>query len=273
MIHRVTDQLLPRPDALFDLKGRVAIITGGAGTLGGVFARVLAGAGAHLVLVDINGEAAMARARDLERAGAEQAIGVAVDLSDEHQIVDAVSRTEAQFGAIDILVNNAAARSPNFFAPLAELPLQEWDQVMRVNLTAMFVMVRAAERLLVASAHASIINISSIYGISAPDPGIYQEVSFNTPSIYSASKAGVIGLTRYLATYYAHTGIRCNAITPGGVFHGQPDPFVARYAARTPLGRMANADELAPALLYLASDASSYVTGHNLVVDGGWTAW
>jgi NAD(P)-dependent dehydrogenase (short-subunit alcohol dehydrogenase family) len=184
-----------------------------------------------------------------------------------------IDRVSLSCGRLDVLVNNAATKTPDFFAPFDRFPRADWDEVMRVNLDGMFQCASAAVPLLQASPAASIVNVTSIYGISAPDQRIYEGVPFNTPAVYSASKAGVVGLTRYLATYYASAGIRCNAITPGGVEAGQPEPFVRAYGARTPLGRMARATEMGPALLFLASDASSYVTGHNLVVDGGWTAW
>jgi NAD(P)-dependent dehydrogenase (short-subunit alcohol dehydrogenase family) len=269
----MTASSLPAPAELFDLSDRVALVTGGAGHLGGIFARVLAGAGARIAIVDVDRAGVDQRVRELDAAGAPAALGVIADVGDEAHIADAIDQVHRAFGRLDILLNNAAAKSPNFFAPVRDFPLEDWDRVMRVNLTAMFLCVRAAESLLVASGKGSIINVSSIYGVSAPDPRIYEGVPFNTPAIYSASKAGVVGLTRYLATSYARSGVRCNAITPGGVFAGQPERFVQQYSARSPLGRMARAEEMGPAVLYLASDASSYVTGHNLRVDGGWTAW
>ena len=264
---------LPTPSQLFDLSGRVAVITGGAGYLGTVFARVLAGAGARVAVVDLDPAAVGRLAEGLRAAGAAETLGVAADVGDEAQVADAIGRIAHAFGRLDVLVNNAATKSPKFFAPLREFPVGDWDQVLRVNLTGMFLCARAAEPLLVASGKGSIINVSSIYGISAPDQGIYDGLAFNTPAAYSASKAGVVGLTKHLATYYAGGIVRCNAVTPGGVQAQQPELFIQRYSARTPLGRMARAEEVAPAVLYLASDASTYVTGHNLIVDGGWTAW
>ena len=264
---------LPTPAEIFDLSGRVALITGGAGHLGGVFARTLAGAGARVALLDLDPARVEARAAELREAGAPPVLALTADVGREDEMAVAITRVGEIFGRLDVLVNNAAAKSANFFAPVRDFPVEEWDDVLRINLTAMFLSVRAAEPLLVAAGKASVVNVASIYGVSAPDQRIYDGVTFNTPAIYSASKAGVVGLTRYLATYYADKGIRCNVITPGGVFAGQPDRFVQHYNARTPLGRMARAEEMGPALLYLASDASSYVTGHNLLVDGGWTAW
>jgi NAD(P)-dependent dehydrogenase (short-subunit alcohol dehydrogenase family) len=269
----MTTTTLPSPSELFDLSGRVAVVTGGAGHLGGVFARVLAGAGARIAIVDVDGGSVDRRIQELRAAGAPDVIGVTADVGNEAQVADTIDQVVRAFGRLDVLVNNAATKSSNFFAPLREFPLEDWDHVLRVNLTGMFLCARAAEPLLVASGKGSIINVASIYGVSAPDQRIYDGLAFNTPAIYSASKAGVIGLTKHLATYYAGGVVRCNAVTPGGVFAGQPDRFVQQYSARTPMGRMARSEEIAPAVLYLASDASAYVTGHNLIVDGGWTAW
>jgi NAD(P)-dependent dehydrogenase (short-subunit alcohol dehydrogenase family) len=264
---------LPVPAELFDLSGRVALVTGGAGNLGGVFARILAGAGATVAILDLDRAALDRRARELEGAGAQGVIALACDLADPKAITAAFGEIEQRAKRLDVLVNNAAGKSTHFMSDLEALPLEDWEQVLRVNLTAPFLCVKAAVPLMRAAGGGSIVNIASIYGIVSPDPRIYEGSALQTPPVYTASKGGIAALTRYVAVYHAKDGIRCNAITPGGVFAGQPDGFVERYSARAPLGRMARADELGGALLYLASGASSYVTGHNLVVDGGWTAW
>lgn len=264
---------LPRPADLFDLRGRTAVVTGGAGHLGGVFARALAGAGAQVTLIDVDGAALDRRVRELADDDAKDVAGIACDLADAKAIASAFAEVERRSKRVDVLVNNAAAKSPHFMSDLEQLPLEDWESVLRVNLTAPFLCVKAAVPLMRVGGRGSIVNVASIYGIVGPDPRIYEGTSIQTPPVYAASKGGIGALTRYVAVYHAKDGIRCNAITPGGVFAGQPDRFVAQYSARVPLGRMAKADELAGALLYLASDASSYVTGHNLVVDGGWTAW
>ena len=264
---------LPRPSELFDMRDRVALITGGAGHLGGVFARVLAGAGARVVLLDVNGDALDRRRGELDAEGAKDILAIACDLEDARAIDAAFTRVGSELGRLDVLVNNAGGRSPKFMSDLEALPLEDWEQILRVNLTAPFLCVKAALPLLRAGGRGSIVNIASIYGLVSPDPRIYEGSTIATPPVYSATKGGVLALTRYVAVYHAKDGIRCNALTPGGVFAGHRDDFVQRYSARTPLGRMARAEELGGALLYLASDASSYVTGHNLVVDGGWTAW
>jgi len=263
---------LMTPGQLFDLPDRVAMITGGGGNLGSVFARVLAGAGAKIALVDVN-DAAMQRNADALRAAGADVEPIVGDVGDPAS-VDACFRAVAKrFGRLDVLVNNAAAKSEHFFSDLEGLPVADWEQVLRANLTGPFLCTKAAIPMLRAAGRGSIVNVASIYGIVSPDPRVYEGSAIQTPPVYMASKGGVIALTRYTAIYHAKDGIRCNSLTPGGVEAGQEPAFISKYGARAPLGRMARADEMAGALLYLASDASSYVTGHNLVVDGGWTAW
>ncbi|MED5040779.1 SDR family oxidoreductase [Geobacillus stearothermophilus] len=181
-----------------------------------------------------------------------------------------------------MLHNNAAGKSNNldaFFADFEDYDLNQWKEIMDTNLTSMFLVAKEVGKVMKKQRKGgSIIQTSSIYGILAPDQRIYEGSFYlgrkiNTPAIYSASKAGVIGLTKYLATYWAKDGIRVNAITPGGVESGQNDTFKQNYSNRVPLGRMAQPEEMVGALIYLASDASSYVTGQNIVVDGGLSAW
>jgi len=263
---------LIRPLELYDLSGRVAAITGGGGNLGTVFARVLAGAGAAVALIDVQEDALARVASDLRKAGADVET-VRCDVADAAAVKGCFAAIAARFGRLDVLVNNAAGKSDHFFSDLEGLPLEDWERVLATNLTGPFLCTKAAIPLLRAAGHGSIVNIASIYGVVSPDPRVYEGTSIQTPPVYAASKSGLLALTRYVAVYHARDGIRCNALTPGGVEAGQDRSFIDRYSARAPLGRMARADEMAGALLYLASDASSYVTGHNLVVDGGWTAW
>ena len=261
------------PESLFDLRGRVALITGGAGHLGGEFARALGGAGANVVVVDVDQPRVTARVQQLTSDGLENVSGIVADVSDEASVTKCFSEVRDRWGRLDTLVNNAAARSPRFFETLEGLSLADWDVMLATNLGGVFLCTRAAVPLMRANGGGAIVNIASIYGVVSPDPRIYEGSKLNTPPSYPASKGGVIAFTRYVAAYHAKDGIRCNAITPGGVAAGQPEEFVRRYSARVPLGRMAEAREVAGAVLFLASDAASYVTGHNLVVDGGLTAW
>jgi len=192
-----------------------------------------------------------------------------------------VERVEKDLGPIDVLHNNAASktgRPEDFFAPLEDYSLQTWREVMAVNIDAMFLVAQAVGSRMAERGCGSIIQTASIYGLLAPDQRIYEGSVYegraiNTPPVYSASKAAVIGLTRHLATFWATRGVRVNTLTPGGVESGQNPTFQTRYADRVPLGRMAKAEEMVAALVFLASDGSSYVTGQNIVVDGGLSAW
>ena len=262
----------------FDLTGRTAIVTGGGGILGQGFCQVLAEYGARVAVFDVNHDAAQQTAGAIKRG----AIAVTCDVSSPDSVAAAVARVVTECGGIDILHNNAATKTANladFFATFEDYRLETWREVMGVNIDGMFLMAQAVGRQMLAQGHGgSIIQTASIYGVVAPDQRIYEGSNYlgrpiNTPAVYSTSKAAVVGLTRFLAAYWAPHGIRVNALTPGGVESGQNDVFSRKYSARVPLGRMARVDEMQSALLYLASDASSYVTGQNLVVDGGLTCW
>jgi 2-deoxy-D-gluconate 3-dehydrogenase len=269
----------------FDLTGRVAVVTGGVGLLGAEFCRTLAEAGAAVAVVDLNASASHAVA-DLLTKGGYQALALPTDITQPNLVHAAVDKVLATFGRLDVLVNSAAL-DPKFdpdavnkgITPGAfeDYPLDLWNSALNVNLTGMFLMTQACVKPMIAQdKKGSIINICSTYGLNGPDQRIYvkegKRVAFK-PVYYTVTKAGVMGFTKYLAAYYAGTRIRVNALTPGGVFNSHEDYFVKNYSAKTILGRMADRDEMNGALLFLASEASSYMTGNNLVVDGGWTAW
>ncbi len=266
----------------FDLSQRIAFVTGGAGLLGAEFCRALSEAGAGVVVADVDEHAAQAVAKSISVAG-QSALAVALDVTQPESAKRAVEETMDRFGRLDILVNSAAL-DPKFDPTHAreqsgafeDYPLELWNQALAVNLTGMFLCSQACVRPMLDQNAGVIINICSTYGLVGPDQRIYQKAGQPPrfkPVYYSTTKAGVLGLTRYLASYYAGKGIRVNALSPGGVFNDHDDTFVQAYSARTILGRMARPDELNGAILFLASDASSYMTGANLVVDGGWTAW
>jgi NAD(P)-dependent dehydrogenase (short-subunit alcohol dehydrogenase family) len=267
--------------SLFDLNGRVAVVTGGAGILGRHFVAALADFGASVAVADLDGGAADAVAADVSRRFSTRAMGVAVDVSSEDSVRAMVEAVESRFGPIDILHNNAATKGSDldaFFAPVGKSSLATWREIMAVNLDGMFLVAQAVGARMAARRRGSIIQTASIYGVVAPDKRIYEGSEYmgrpiDSPAVYSTSKAGVIGLTRYLAAHWAQSGVRVNALTPGGVESGQNDEFRRRYSARVPLGRMASAHEMAPALIFLASDASTYVTGQNIIIDGGLSAW
>lgn len=270
-------------ERLFDLTGRVALITGGAGLLGRGYCHTLAAAGAHVVAADIDGDGAAALAAQVSQAGGAEALGLQTDVGDPAAARAMVEAALARFGRLDILVNNAAL-DPKFDAAHAgrhssrfeDLSFEDWQQALAVNVTGMFLAAQAAARPMLAAGRGVIVNVSSTYGLVGPDQRLYQRQGQPPqfkPVTYTVAKAAALGLTRYLATYFAGAGIRVNTLTPGGVFADHDEEFVRRYAARTVLGRMAERDEMSAALLFLVSDASSYMTGANLVVDGGWTAW
>jgi 2-deoxy-D-gluconate 3-dehydrogenase len=289
--------------SMFDLTDRVALVTGGAGLLGFEFGQTLMDAGANIVLADIDEEAAQGVAASLNerRSSApkdtvvsdSRAIMVQVDVTSPESVESMVANCLDEFGRIDILVNSAAldpkfdqVNSQKLIAEgsqeetlswtFEEYPLELWNQALAVNLTGMFLSCQASVKPMLEQSKGVIINLCSIYGLVGPDQRIYQksgEIKRYKPIHYSVTKSGVLGLTKYLATYFAGKGIRVNALTPGGVFNDHDDEFVKAYSARTVMGRMAETSEMNGALLYLASDASSYMNGANLVVDGGWTAW
>ncbi len=269
----------------FSLTGKTAIVTGGVGLLGKEFCRTLAEAGASVAVVDLDQAAAQGVADGLTAAGY-RALGVATDITQPGSVKAMTEAVVSTFGGIHILVNSAAL-DPKFdpdaaargIAPGAfeDYPLDQWNAALNVNLTGMFLVTQACARQMVAQGKkGSIINICSTYGLNGPDQRIYikdgKRVAFK-PVYYTTTKAGVMGFTKYLAAYYAGTEIRVNALTPGGVYNNHEDYFVTNYSAKTILGRMAHKDEMNGALLFLASDASTYMTGNNVVVDGGWTAW
>ncbi len=267
---------------LFNLKNKNAVVTGALGILGQRFCKGLAAHGANVALIDLDETKAAALAHQLTEDHGVKAIGIGCDVSSPESVARMVQRTVAEMGTINILHNNAASKSDNleaFFAPFEDYSLAEWRKIMAVNIDGMFLVAQAVGKHMVNSGEGgSIIQTASIYGVLAPDNRIYEGSHYlgrqiNTPAVYSASKAAVVGLTRYLATYWADKGIRVNTITPGGVESGQNEEFKRRYSSRIPLGRMAYADEMVGTLLYLASDASSYITGQNILVDGGLSAW
>ena len=266
----------------FELKDKVAVVTGGTGYLGKVFCAGLADFGAKVAVVDIERKSAEEYAAILSKTYGVDCLGVGCDISDPKSVSEMVKMVEIGLGPIDILHNNAASKGSQlekFLAPLEKYTLESWREVMSVNLDGMFLVAQAIGQKMADRGKGSIIQTASIYGATmGPDNRIYDGSDYmgmpiNTPPVYSASKGGVVGLTKYLATYWASCGVRVNALTPGGVESGQNETFRRKYSQRVPMNRMAEREEMVGALIFLASDASSYVTGQDLFIDGGLSAW
>ena len=260
---------------LFDLSGRIVIITGAAGNLGSKYAEGLTQAGANVVLADIDYATCKQLGKQLENKYSIKNLAIKLDLNDKSSIENMVSKTMKQFSKIDILINNAAyqGNSKSRKIKFENFPLNEWNKAVSVNLTGVFLTCQEVGKIMVKQKYGNIINISSTYGLVAPDQRIYGTSGQNAAAFYSATKAALVNLTRYLASYWNRTGIRVNSLSPGGVENSQESNFIKKYSEKTMLGRMANKNEYVGAIIFLSSDASSYMTGSNLIVDGGWTAW
>jgi len=282
----VPDQAPATLKDAFDLTGRVAVITGGAGLLGVKHAEAIIELGGIPVLVDMAAEAARRRAAELSGRSGAKALGLGCDITSEEALARLHEHLMREFGGVDILINNAAHNpkvedglTADRFSRLETFPLAAWNADIAVGLTGAFLCSRTFGTAMAASGKGVILNIASELGLIAPDQRLYriddgrpetgQPVK---PVSYSVVKAGILGLTRYLATYWPGR-VRVNALAPAGVYADQPAAFLARYADAVPMGRMAHRDELKGAVAYLVSDASSFVTGTTLVVDGGHTAW
>ena len=259
-----------------NLRGRVALITGGGGHIGAAMGEALAELGAAIVVLDVVQESCTDVARRIHETYGIETLSLVIDLTDERAVRSVPERALDRFGRLDILVNCAAlvgtSELKGWATPFLEQSADTWRLAWEVNLTATFVLLQVCAEALAASGHGSVINIGSIYGMVGPDMRLYENTAMGNPAAYAASKGGLLQLTRWLATVLA-PDVRVNAVTPGGVWRNQPEVFHERYVARTPLGRIATEEDLKGAVAYLASDLSAYVTGHNLVVDGGWTVW
>lgn len=261
---------------LMSLDNRTALITGGAGHIGFAIAESLAELKANIVLLDINENECRKKAKQIAHRYGVKTLPLAVDLTDEDPVRNVAQTVKSNLGRLDVLINCAAlvgtSKLKGWAVPFDQQDINTWRLALEVNLTSVFNLVQSCKNLLVNSGHAAVINIGSIYGLVGPNMKLYEGLNMGNPAAYSASKGGLLMFTRWLSTVLA-PDIRVNAITVGGVFRNQKDIFLKRYQERTPLKRMATEEDLKGAVAYLASDLSAYVTGHNLVVDGGWTAW
>jgi NAD(P)-dependent dehydrogenase (short-subunit alcohol dehydrogenase family) len=262
----------------FDFTGETIVLTGGAGILGARFADAFARRGASIAVLDRDVARARNVAAEVVRAHGVRAIAIETDVADRAAVTDARRRVEQSLGRASVLVDPAATKTEGFFDPFEAFRPEDWDEVMRTNVTGAMFAAQEFGAEMARHGGGSIVNILSIYGVVAPDQRIYEGSMYegrpiNTPAVYSVSKAALWGLTQYLAAYWGQAGVRVNAVSPGGVFSGQNETFVQRYSARVPFGRMAEVDEISGAVVFLASRAASYVTGQNIVVDGGLSAW
>jgi len=273
-------------DNLFDLTERVAIITGGAGLLGQKHAEAIASQGGIPILIDLAEAEPKIKAKKIAEKYHVEALGVAVDITQPDQIQKLLEEVISHYNRVDILVNNAAnnpkveaSLSKQAWHRLEDFPMSVWEADIRVGLTGAFLCCQIIGSELARRKNGVIVNVASDLAVIAPDQRIYRQAGLPEeqqpvkPVTYSVVKTGIIGLTRYLATYWATSGVRVNAITPGGVYNNQPDEFVKRLSNLIPLSRMAHVDEYKGAILFLCSDASSYMTGSNLIIDGGKSCW
>lgn len=271
---------------LFNINGKIIVITGAAGLLGKKHAEAVAAFGGNPVLLDLESEDVEKYSIELNNKYGVNAIGMAVDITNEQQIIDNVQTLISIYGKVDGLINNAAnnpkieEESDTEFSRLENFPIEIWNNDIAVGLTGAFLCSKHYGGMIAKNPKGgSIINISSDLGLIAPDQKLYFKKNLPEheqsvkPITYSIVKTGVIGLTRYLASYWAEKNVRCNAICPGGIENGQPDQFLKEVSSRIPMNRLAHADEYQGTLIWILSDASSYLNGAIIPVDGGRTAW
>lgn len=252
---------------IFSCEGKIAVVTGGSGLIGREIVRGLQEFGATVYVADIN------------KDGVNDLIDdtfvkyIRCDITEEDSVKDAIEAVVQKEGRINILVNAAYPRTDDWALKFEDVPFTSWEKNINNHLGGYFLCCQRIAEQMKYQGGGSIINMASIYGIVAPDFSIYENTKMTMPVAYAAIKAGLIALTKYIATYYGKYNIRANSVSPGGIYDRQPESFVKRYSEKTPLGRMGNPSDIVGAVIFLASEASSYITGHNLVVDGGWTIW
>ena len=273
MIARTTDPNSVDFKAKFDLNGKVIVITGGCGLIGRAFCEAAAQFGAHVVVADIPKSDPEAKAKALEEKHGRAMLGVGIDVGDKSSVETLKEKILQVFGKIDGLVNGHQNKTHAFFEKFEDYTEANWDAVVETNLKGTFLTCQVIGGWMSQNGGGAIVNIPSTYSVVAPNQNLYKGTSMGSPAAYSASKGGVMALSQYLATYWANKGVRVNQITPHGVWNNHEDQFEKNFAQFTPMERMSYNHEVAPALVFLLSDASTYVTGHNLLVEGGWTAW
>lgn len=257
----------------FDLSGKAIVITGGCGLIGRAFAEACAQYGAHVVLADIEASNPAEKAAELQTRFDRTMLGVAVDVGSKDSVLALKEAVLATFGKIDGLINGHQNKTKSFFQRFEDYSEENWDAVVETNLKGTFLTCQILGTWMAENGGGAIINIPSTYSVVAPNQNLYKGTSMGSPAAYSASKGGVMALSQYLATYWAHKNVRVNQLTPHGVWNNHEAQFEANFANFTPMQRLSYNHEVAPAAVFLLSDAATYITGHNLMVDGGWTAW
>lgn len=266
-------------EKLFNLKNKTVVLTGSAGRLGSRFSHILSNCGANVILVDIDQSKNKKLERELIRKYKTNPMAFSVDISDQNEIKEMIKKITSKYPKIDVLINNAhfiPRENEKRDAPFEKYPLDLWDETISINLRGLFLCCQEIGKVMLKQKKGIVVNVSSIYGIVGADQRIYGKSRLNSPPFYSASKGAMVNFTRYLAAYWQGKNIRVNTLTLGGVFDKklhEDQNFVKNYSKKTILGRMANKEDYDGALIFLSSDASSYVTGTNLIVDGGWTSW
>lgn len=270
---RTTDSKIIDFRKKFDLTEKIVVISGACGLIGRAFAEACAQFGATVVALDVSESDPESFALDLQNRNGVACMGISADVANKASVQHACLEVLKRFGRIDGLVNSHQNKSHLMFEPFEQVSEENWEKVVQVNLTGTFLLCQVMGSEMAKQGSGSIVNLPSTYSLVAPNQHLYQGTALGCPAPYSASKGGIIALSQYLATYWAHKGVRVNMITPHGVWNQHEEKFERNFGMLSPMSRMSYNHEVAPALVYLLSDASSYVTGSNIVVDGGWTAW
>jgi NAD(P)-dependent dehydrogenase (short-subunit alcohol dehydrogenase family) len=257
----------------FDLTGKVIVISGACGLIGRAFCEAVAQFGGNVVAADIALAKPAEFAAQLQERNNVKCIGVEVEVENKESVVQLKDKTIAEFGKIDGLVTGHQNKSHLIFEPFENVSEENWDKVVEVNLKGTFLLCQVIGSFMAEKGTGAIVNIPSTYSVVAPNQNLYKGTKMGCPAAYSASKGGIDALSQYLASYWASKGVRVNMITPHGVWNNHEEAFEKNFSNFTPMQRMSYNHEVAPALIYLLSDAASYVTGNNMLVEGGWTVW
>jgi NAD(P)-dependent dehydrogenase (short-subunit alcohol dehydrogenase family) len=272
-IKRTTDPSQINFKKKFDLNDKVIIITGACGLIGRAFCEAVAQFGGNVVVADIEQAKPHELAEQLEKRNNVKCIGISVQVENKNSVLELKEKVLKEFGKIDGLVNGHQNKSHLVFEPFENVSEENWDKVVEVNLKGTFLLCQIIGSYMAECGSGSVINIPSTYSVVAPNQNLYKGTKMGCPAAYSASKGGIDALSQYLASYWGSKGVRVNMITPHGVWNNHEEQFEKNFSNFSPMQRMSYNHEVAPALIYLLSDASSYVTGNNMLVEGGWTAW